>query len=112
MNTKTATSSPLTKSKIYQDFEKAFSETTQLPVSLRPIESWQLPHNGKRTQNTFCCLMSEKSRSCSACLQTQQRLTQLAQHEPHTVTCALGLSDTAVPVTMGDRPAGFLLTGQ
>src|SRR5438874_12289201 len=102
----------LTHSKIYQDYERAFSETTQLPVTLRPVESWQLPHHGKRSENPFCGMMAEKSRSCAACLQTQQRLTDLAKNEPHTVICAHGMSDTAVPVRMGDQPIGFLLTGQ
>ena len=41
----------LINSKIFQDYEKAFSETTGLPVSLRPVESWQLPHHGKRHEN-------------------------------------------------------------
>src|SRR4051812_36080153 len=38
----------MVNSKIYQDYEKAFSETTGMPVALRPVESWQLPHHGKR----------------------------------------------------------------
>jgi AraC-like DNA-binding protein len=112
MNDKTNTIDRLTKSKIYQDYERAFSETTQLPVTLRPVESWQLPHHGKRSENAFCGMMAEKSRSCAACLQTQQRLTDLAKNEPQTVTCAHGMSDTAVPVRMSDQPIGFLLTGQ
>src|SRR6201999_1045549 len=48
-------------SKIYQDYEKAFSEATGLPVALRPVESWQLPHHGKRNENAFCQMMSQKS---------------------------------------------------
>ena len=32
----------LANSTIYQDYERAFSETTGLPVSMRPVESWQL----------------------------------------------------------------------
>jgi hypothetical protein len=38
----------LSTSKIYQDYERAFSEATGLPMSLRPVESWQLPLHGKR----------------------------------------------------------------
>jgi AraC-like DNA-binding protein len=112
MNDKIDTIEKLTNSKIYQDYEAAFCETTRLPVSLRPVESWQLPHHSKRNENPFCSLMAQKSRSCSACLQTQQRLTGLAQSEAQTVTCAHGMSDTAVPVRMGDRAIGFLQTGQ
>src|ERR1041385_5860716 len=92
----------LTSSKIYQDYERAFSETTQLPVSLRPVESWQLPHHGKRCENPFCAMMAAKSRSCAACLRTQQRLGELVQNEPCTANCVHGMSDSAVPVRMGD----------
>jgi len=56
--------------------------------------------------------MAEKSKACSACLQTQQRLTEVAQSESQTVTCAHGLCDTAVPVKIGERTVGFLQTGQ
>ncbi|MGA2555730.1 MAG: helix-turn-helix domain-containing protein [Verrucomicrobiota bacterium] len=102
----------LTNARIYQDYERAFSETTGLPVSLRPVESWQLPHRGKRHENPFCAMMSTKSRSCAACLRLQQRLSDNAQHEPQTLTCELGMSDTAVPIRTGQRLVGFLQTGQ
>ena len=99
-------------SRIYQDYERAFSATTGLPVSLRPVESWQLPHRGKRHENPFCAMMSAKSRSCAACLRLQQRLSDQAQNGPRTLTCELGLCDTAVPIRTGERLVGFLQTGQ
>jgi AraC-like DNA-binding protein len=102
----------MVNSKIYQDYEKAFSEATGLPVALRPVESWQLPHHGKRNENPFCQMMSQKSRACSACLQVQEALSQGATQEPQTVTCLVGMCDTAVPVRLGDRLIGFLQTGQ
>ncbi|HWX22201.1 MAG TPA: PocR ligand-binding domain-containing protein [Candidatus Binatia bacterium] len=102
----------LAHSKIFQDYEKSFSEATGLPVALRPVESWQLPHHAKRNENRFCALMSEKSRACSACLQVQEKLSKAAAYQPCTVTCSNGLSDTAVPVRLGDRLVGFLQTGQ
>ncbi len=102
----------LAGSKIYQDYERAFSETTGLPVALRPLESWQLPHHGKRNENPFCCLMAQKSRSCSACLQVQESLSERATQDPQTVLCPIGMYDTAVPVRLGDRLIGFLQTGQ
>jgi AraC-like DNA-binding protein len=102
----------LTGSKIYQDYERAFSEATGLPVTLRSVESWQLPQHGKRFENPFCAMLSQKSRACAACLQTQQQLSETATNEPKTVTCAAGLCDTVVPVRMGDQLIGFLATGQ
>jgi AraC-like DNA-binding protein/ligand-binding sensor protein len=102
----------LVHSKVFQDYEKAFTEATGLPVALRPVESWQLPHHGKRNESPYCALMSEKSRACASCLQMQGKLAQAATHEPCTMTCPSGLCDTAVPVRLGDRLVGFLQTGQ
>jgi ligand-binding sensor protein len=102
----------LVHSKVFQDYEKAFTEATGLPVALRPVESWQLPHHGKSNESPYCALMSEKSRACASCLQMQGNLAQAATHEPCTMTCPSGLCDTAVPVRLGDRLVGFLQTGQ
>jgi AraC-like DNA-binding protein len=99
-------------SKIFQDYQEAFSEATGMPVALRPVESWQLPHHGKSNENRFCHLMAQKSSSCSACLQVQEALSQSATNEPKTITCPVGMCDTAVPVRVGDRVIGFLQTGQ
>jgi AraC-like DNA-binding protein len=102
----------LSKSKIYQDYERAFSETTGLPVSLRPVESWQLSNHGKRHENPLCAAMAGKSRACATCLQIQEKLSESARFEPATVTCRIGLTDTAVPVRLGEKLIGFLQTGQ
>ena len=102
----------LTNSRIYRDYERAFSDMTGLPVALQPVETWQLPHHGKRNENPFCALISKKSRACAACLQVQERLCQKAAIEADTVVCPVGLCDTAVPVRMSDRLLGFLQVGQ
>jgi AraC-like DNA-binding protein/ligand-binding sensor protein len=102
----------LTHSEMFQNYERAYTETTGMPVTLRPIETWQLPLHGKRRENPFCALMAEKSRTCAACLQTQEKLAQDALHAPCTTTCAYGLCETAVPVKLGGQTIGLLQTGQ
>ncbi len=102
----------LVGSKIYQDYERAFSEATGLPVALRSLDSWQLPFHNKRFENPFCDLLAQKSRSCAACLQAQQKLSETATYEPQTVTCPAGLCDIAITIRMGDQLIGFLTTGQ
>lgn len=102
----------LTKSALYKEFEQAYSETTGLPMTLRPLETWQLPLHGKRKENGFCALMAEKSRSCAACLQMQERLCKGALEEPKSMTCNYGLCEMAVPVRLGTETIGFLQTGQ
>ena len=102
----------LVNSRVFQDYERAFTEATGLPVAFRPVETWQLPHHGKRNEGPFCAIISEKSRACASCLSVQEKLSELAVEEPQTIGCPNGLSDTAVPVRLGDRLIGFLQTGQ
>src|SRR3954469_3031516 len=99
-------------SELYKEYERAFNEATGLPLALRPVESWQLPHHAQRKENPFCALLAERSKSCAACLQAQQSLAEKAVEKAASVTCAAGLSDTAVPLRVGDRLLGFLHTGQ
>lgn len=102
----------LVTSKIYQEYERAFTEATGLPVALRPVESWQLPHHGKRGESPFCAMVAGKSKSCAVCLQLQEKLVEAAMEEPATIACEAGMCDTAVPVKLGDKVVGFLQTGQ
>src|SRR5271166_4061256 len=41
----------LVNSRIYREYEQAFTNLTGLPVALQPVETWQLPHHGKRGEN-------------------------------------------------------------
>lgn len=43
----------LTESPIYREYERAFTAATGLPVILRPVETWQLPHHGHAGENPF-----------------------------------------------------------
>jgi AraC-like DNA-binding protein/ligand-binding sensor protein len=99
-------------SKVFQEYERAFAEATGLPVALRAVESWQLPHHGHRNESPFCAMVLETSRACASCLQVQERLAAGAAEEAYTINCPAGLCDTAVPVRLGDRLLGFLQTGQ
>ena len=74
----------LASSKVFQDYERAFTEATGLPVALRPVETWQLPHHGKRNESPFCAVVSEKSRACASCLQVQEKLSEAAAEEAQT----------------------------
>lgn len=102
----------LSKSQIYQDYERAFNQATGLPLTLRTTEVWTFAHQGKRNQNPFCALMSKQSRSCAACLEAQQKAGDHSAGGSKTVVCFAGLCDTAVPVRLGGDLLGFLQTGQ
>ncbi|RMF43697.1 MAG: AraC family transcriptional regulator, partial [Deltaproteobacteria bacterium] len=103
----------LSNSQIFKDYEKAFNETTGLPLAFRPREVWNLVQAGRRNENPFCQLMAKANKTCAACLETQEALVQgCANGEANTVTCFAGLCDTAVPVKMGQEVIGYLQTGQ
>jgi AraC-like DNA-binding protein len=102
----------LGRSKIYQDYERAFGDATGLPLTLRSSEAWQVAQQHSPQRNPFCAMMARQSRSCAACLQVQQELTEKCRDNPATVQCFAGLVDTAVPVKLGQETIGYLQTGQ
>jgi AraC-like DNA-binding protein/ligand-binding sensor protein len=102
----------LRQSRIYRDYEQAFRETTGLPITLRPLETFHLPHHGDPKENPFCALMSGRNQTCAACLQMQKRVEEEARLEPKTLKCFAGLCDSAVPVRVGENLVAFLQTGQ
>lgn len=102
----------LKRSQIFRDYEKAFRETTGLPMALRPLEAFDLPHQGDPKENAFCALMAESNHSCSACLVLQRKVEETARLEPQTLKCFAGLCDSAVPVRVGHNLIAFLQTGQ
>ena len=102
----------LRRSQVYRDYERAFRETTGLPITLRPIEGFDLPHHGDPKESPFCALMAGSNHSCAACLQLQRKVEQEAQLEAKTLKCFAGLCDSAVPVRVGENLVAFLQTGQ
>jgi AraC-like DNA-binding protein/ligand-binding sensor protein len=102
----------LRRSKIYRDYEEAFRETTGLPINLRAVEAFDLPHSADPNENPFCALMAKSNRSCAACLQMQRKIEVQARLEPKTLKCFAGLCDSAVPVRVGENLVAFLTTGQ
>jgi AraC-like DNA-binding protein/ligand-binding sensor protein len=102
----------LKRSRIYRDYEQAFRETTGLPIALRPIEAFDLPHQGDPKGSPFCALMAQSNKSCASCLQLQRRVEEEARLQPKTLRCFAGLCDSAVPVRVGENLVAFLQTGQ
>ncbi|CAN5655077.1 hypothetical protein BH20VER1_BH20VER1_11870 [soil metagenome] len=102
----------LSRTALYQGYERAFSAATGMPLALRGVEHWQMALHGKEHENPFCALMAQTSGSCAACLEVQQKIGEGATDQPKTITCFAGLSDAAVPVRVGERLIGFLQTGQ
>jgi len=102
----------LSRSDTYVEYAKAFGACTELPLTLRPVEFWNLAHRHQARENPFCAMLAQTSRSCAACLENQQRAIDQSKDHPATATCFAGLCDTTVPVKLGERTVGFLQTGQ
>jgi hypothetical protein len=97
---------PQTRQKL-AEYQKAFGDATELPLTLRSLESWQPAHRHQAHENPFCALLAQANRTCAACLEVQHRAVESAKEGPATVTCFAGLCDTAVPIRLGERTIGF-----
>ena len=102
----------LARSEIYRDYERAFRDATGLPLSLRAVEAFDLPHQGEQNESPFCALMTTSNQSCAACLQFQRKVEESAGLELKTLKCFAGLCDSAVPIRVGQDLIAFLQTGQ
>jgi AraC-like DNA-binding protein len=102
----------LTRSEIYKDYERAFGETTGLPLTLRSAGDFHLAHHGRRHENPFCAFMAEHNRTCAACLNAQQEASNDPLQQTRTVLCFAGLCESAVPLRADGELLGFLQTGE
>ena len=102
----------LRSSKLYREYERTFTEATGLPLVLRPVEFFGLPFIGRKNENPFCAFVAEQKDSCAVCLRMHARLSQVKGDTEHSFQCPFGLTETVVPVVLGERTIGFLCTGQ
>ena len=102
----------LRRSRLFRDYENVFTKATGLPLTLRPLEFWQLAHHGKKHENPFCALLAEQPKTLAVCLQAHEEMIQHTGILPRTVTCPFGLTETAVPLKLGPETIGYLRIGQ
>jgi len=102
----------LSESRIFQDYEKAYSQSSGLPLAIRPIESFQMAMRGKKSENPFCALMAKTNKSCIACLEVEAKMEKSTTLEPKSLHCFAGMCDTMVPIRVGNKLIAFLQTGQ
>lgn len=102
----------LRRSKLFRNYEQVFSEATGLALALRPVDYWQLEHQGKKNANPFCALLAERQATLAVCLQAHEEMIRHTGDLPHTVTCPFGLTETAVPIKLGQQTIGYLRIGQ
>jgi hypothetical protein len=45
------------RSRLFRDYEGVFTKATGLPLALRPLDYWQLEHQGKKNANPFDAIL-------------------------------------------------------
>jgi AraC-like DNA-binding protein len=102
----------LSRSRIFKDYERAFSEAMGLPLNIRAHNSWSPAHHGKTDHVSFAAILARFNKARAACLRAQTNASQDPDSTMRTVTWFAGLSESAVPVYVGDHILGFLETGE
>lgn len=102
----------LLRSRLFRDYESVFSKATGLALALRPLEYWQLEHHNKTNENRFCALLAHRPATLAVCLQSHADIIRHTGTKPCTETCPFGLTETSVPVRLGEKTIGFLRIGQ
>src|SRR6266702_2981408 len=102
----------LSRSQIFKDYERAFSEATGLPLNIRGHDSWSPAHHGKEDHASLASILARFNKVRAACLRAQTDASREPDSTTRTVTWFAGLSESAVPVYVGDRILGFLETGE
>ena len=100
------------RSRIYLDYQRAFTGGTGLPLALHGAEMLRLVRYRADQENLFCSLMGKTHKACAACYALQQELAREAGMEAKTLRCFAGLCESAVPVRFGENLIAFLHTGQ
>src|SRR5438132_1068631 len=103
----------LSRSQIFKDYEGAFSAAMGLPLNIRGHDSWSPSHHGKEDHDgSFASILARFNKARSACLKAQTDASREPDSTRRTVTWFAGLSESAVPVYIGDHILGFLETGE
>src|SRR5207237_247467 len=102
----------LSRSQIFKDYERAFSEAMGLPLNIRGHDSWSPAHHGKEDRDSLASILARFKKARAPCLRAQTDAAREPDSTKRTVTWFAGLSESAVPVYVGDHILGFLETGE
>src|ERR1044072_6801087 len=61
----------LSRSQIFKDYERAFSEAVGLPLNIRAHHSWSPAHHGKTDHDSFAAILARFNQARTACLRAQ-----------------------------------------
>src|SRR5207302_9256875 len=61
----------LSRSQIFRDYERAFSEAMGLPLNIRGHDSWSPAHHGKEDRDSLASILARFNKARAACLRAQ-----------------------------------------
>src|SRR5260370_27382021 len=61
----------LSRSQIFKDYERAFSEAMGLPLNIRGHDSWSPAHHGKKDRDSLASILARFNKARAACLRAQ-----------------------------------------
>src|ERR1700736_915381 len=76
----------LSRSEIFKDYERAFSEAMGLPLNIRGHDSWSPAHHGKEDHDSLASILSRFNKARAACLRAQTDASREADPPPRTLT--------------------------
>src|SRR5437868_13867144 len=86
----------LSRSQIFKDYERAFSEATGLPLNIRRHDSWSPARHSREDHDSFASILARFNKARAACLKAQTDAPGESDSTPRTVTWFAGLSERAV----------------
>src|SRR5438552_18221378 len=82
----------LSRSQIFKDYERAFSEAMGLPRNIRGHASWSPAHHGKEDGVSLASILARVNKARAACLRSQTDAPREPDSTTRTVTCVAELS--------------------
>src|SRR4030095_8014247 len=76
----------LSRSEIFKDYERAFSEAVGLPLNIRGRDSWSPSHHGKADHDSFAAILARFNKARAACLRAQTDASREPDSATRTVT--------------------------
>src|SRR5260370_33961257 len=83
-----------------------------LPLNIRGHDFWSAAPHGKQDGDSLASILARFNKARAACLMAQTDASREPDSRRSNVTWFAGLSESAVPVYVGDHILGFLETGE
>src|SRR5947209_20536774 len=78
------------RSQIFKDYERAFSEAMGLPLNIRGHDSWSPAHHGKEDRDSLASILARFNKARAACLRAQTDASREPDSTKRTVTWFAG----------------------